>query len=89
MTPVRFSLMAALRDDAEMDFPTLREVLEAGDSVLSKAITYLEKLGYVKTKKGFVGKRPRTWVASTRAGRKAFQLHLAALRAIASGYPET
>lgn len=86
-TPVRFSLMAALKDDTEMDFATLRDLLESGDSVLSKAIASLERLGYVTTVKGYVGNRPRTWVASTGKGRRAFRQHLEALRAISDGFP--
>ncbi len=86
-TPIRFSLMAALKDETEMDFGTLRDLLESGDSVLSKAISLLERLGYVKTTKGYVGNRPRTWVASTGKGRRAFARHLAALQAIAEGFP--
>ncbi|MGI6878123.1 transcriptional regulator [Microbacterium sp. gxy059] len=84
-TPIRFSLMAALREDAEMDFRMLREMLETSDSVLSKAIGHLEQLGYVRTVKGYVGSRPRTWAASTVTGRRAFRRHVAALRAIADG----
>ena len=34
---------------------------------------------------GDVGKRPRTWLSLTAAGRAAYERHLAALRAIADG----
>lgn len=84
-TPIRFSLMAALGRHTEIDFRTLREVLEAEDSVLSKAISYLEKAGYVKVTKGYVGSRPRTWVEVTTKGHRAYQQHLLALRAITEG----
>ncbi|GAA4632910.1 hypothetical protein GCM10023196_068330 [Actinoallomurus vinaceus] len=43
----------------------------------------LEKAGYVKVTKGYVGKRPRTWPALTREGHAAFKAHCQALRAIA------
>jgi DNA-binding MarR family transcriptional regulator len=43
----------------------------------------LERAGYVHVRKGFIGKRPRTWLSLTGSGRQAFQTHLAALRAIA------
>ena len=56
-TPVRFSLMAALGRRTEIDFGTLRDILEADDSVLSKSISYLENVGYVKVKKGYSGSR--------------------------------
>jgi DNA-binding MarR family transcriptional regulator len=81
-TSVRLSMMAALSEDIELDFGGLRELLEADDSVLSKSISHLEKLEYVKVTKGYVGKRPRTWVRSTAKGRLAFERHVRALRLI-------
>ncbi|PJJ61372.1 transcriptional regulator [Compostimonas suwonensis] len=82
-TPIRFSLMAALGDDLEMDFGALRELLESENSVLSKAVSYLEKDGYVRVTKGYLGTRPRTWIAPTAKGRRAYREHLRALREIA------
>jgi len=84
-TPVRFSLMAALGRSTQIDFGTLKDLLEADDSVLSKAISHLEKLGYVNVTKGYVGNRPRTWVESTAAGYRAYEEHLGALREITQG----
>ena len=87
-TPIRFSLMAALGTHNAIDFRTLRELLEADDSVLSKAVSHLDKLGYVTVTKGYVGKRPRTWVQLSAQGSRAYQQHLAALRAISAGFPD-
>lgn len=84
-TPIRFSLMAALGRKIEIDFRTLSDLLEADDSVLSKAVSYLEKAGYVKVTKGYVGNRPRTWIEATTKGHRAYQQHLLALRAITDG----
>jgi DNA-binding MarR family transcriptional regulator len=84
-TPVRFSLMAALGGRAEVDFRTLRDLLETDDSALSKAISHLENAGYVKVTKGYAGSRPRTWVAATVRGSAAFERHVEALQAIAAG----
>ena len=50
------------------------------DSALSKQLTTLEEAGYVEIRKGFAGKRPRTTARLTRAGRAAFELHVAALQ---------
>ena len=86
-TPLRFSLMAALGQGVAVDFGTLRDLLEAEDSALSKAISHLEDAGYVRVTKGYVGKRPRTWVEATSGGERALARHLAALRAIAEGIP--
>ena len=82
LTPVRLSLLAALPGEVELDFASLRDLLETGDSVLSKAISHLEKLDYVKVAKGAMGPRPRTWVRSTARGRRALERHVRALRAI-------
>ena len=57
--------------------------MEVSDSTLSKQVALLEGVGYVHVKKGYVGKRPRTWLRLTPAGRAALGAHLAALRAIA------
>ncbi|MEO7122650.1 MAG: transcriptional regulator [Lacisediminihabitans sp.] len=84
-TPIRFSLMAALGTNAVIDFRTLRDLLEADDSVLSKAVSHLEKIGYVKVTKGYVGNRPKTWIGSTAKGTRAYEAHLRALRAITEG----
>ena len=68
------------REDVE--FAVLRDSLEVSDSVLSKQATLLETAGYVRIRKGHVGKRPRTWLALTPEGRTAFTRHVAALRAV-------
>ncbi|CAN5247800.1 transcriptional regulator [soil metagenome] len=77
--------MAALRRHTEIDFRALRDLLEANDSVLSKAVSHLAKVGYVKVSKGFAGSRPRTWVEATAKGDRAYQQHLLALREITTG----
>lgn len=81
-SPIRFSLMAALLDGNELDFKTLAEVLQVGDSALSKSISHLQVTGYVTTRRGEVGSRPRTWVCSTAKGERAFTAHLQALQEI-------
>lgn len=81
-SPIRFSLMAALLDGNELDFATLADILQAGDSVLSKSISHLHVAGYVSTRRGDVGSRPRTWVRSTVKGERAFVAHLKALQEI-------
>lgn len=83
--PVRFSIVAALAEVDEAEFGHVRDTIEISDSVLSKQSTQLEAAGYVKIRKGYVGKRPRTWLSLTPSGRAAYQRHLDALRAIAGG----
>lgn len=82
-SPVRFSIIATLAGADNAEFSFVRDAVEVSDSVLSKQISTLESAGYVKVKKGYVGKRPRTWLSLTVVGRNAFERHLAALREIA------
>jgi DNA-binding MarR family transcriptional regulator len=71
----------AAADKAE--FPFVRDTVEITDQALSKQVRTLEEAGYVKVTKGYVGKRPRTWLSLTPQGRAAFVARCAALRAIA------
>lgn len=77
--PVRLSIMAALVNADRVDFRYLRDLLDVSDSLLSKHMTLLENAGYVTVIKGYQGKRPRTWLALTDAGRAAFTAYVTAL----------
>ncbi|SHF67838.1 winged helix-turn-helix domain-containing protein [Geodermatophilus nigrescens] len=83
--PVRFSVMATLAAAEEAEFGFVRDGVQVSDSVLSKTVATLERAGYVEVRKGYVGKRPRTWLRLSAAGRDAFRAHVTALRAIADG----
>jgi DNA-binding MarR family transcriptional regulator len=83
-SPIRFSIVACLSGADRAEFSFVRDAVEVSDSALSKQVSVLESAGYVKVQKGYVGKRPRTWLSLTRAGRDAFNDHLAALGRIAA-----
>lgn len=83
--PVRFSIVAALAAAEKAEFAFVRDTVEVSDSVLSRQVATLEKAGYVAVTKGYIGKRPRTWLALTADGRAVFAAHCRALRAIAGG----
>ncbi|GAB3958395.1 hypothetical protein GCM10029978_003240 [Actinoallomurus acanthiterrae] len=80
---MRFSIVATLAAAEKAEFGYVRDTVEVSDSVLSKQVAVLEKAGYVKVTKGYVGKRPRTWLALTPDGQASFKAHCQALRAIA------
>lgn len=82
--PARFSVMAALVAADRVEFRFIRDTVELTDSALSQHLTKLEQAGYVKVTKGQVGRRPRTWVSATRAGRVAFHDHLGVLNELAA-----
>lgn len=83
--PVRFSLVAALAGTEESEFKVVRDHLQVSDSVLSRQASALETAGIIKIRKGFIGKRPRTWLSLSAQGREVWARHLAALQAIAQG----
>ena len=80
--PTRLALVALLAATEWADFRFLRDSAGLSDSALSKQLTILEDAGYIETRKGFVGKRPRTWARLTSVGRAAFDQHVAALQEI-------
>lgn len=74
--------MAALAAAEEVEFATLRDVIDISDSLLSRYASTLENAGYVCVRKGYSGKRPKTWLSLTEAGRTAFKDHVALLNQI-------
>ena len=60
-------------------FSIFSEMLDITDGNLASHISALEKIEYVEVKKQFVGKKPNTSYAVTKAGKKAFNDHLDAL----------
>lgn len=83
--PTRLKIMAmlsALRGDARLEFVELRKLLDVTDGNLGAHLGTLEGAGYVLLEKDFVGRKPRTRASLTRAGRRAFVLHVQSLKDI-------
>lgn len=76
---IRLGIMSILMVNDWVDFGTLKETLNITDGNLASHINALEKMEYLQIKKQFVGKKPNTSYAVTKAGRKAFAVHLDAL----------
>jgi DNA-binding MarR family transcriptional regulator len=76
---IRLGIMSVLMVNDWVDFGTLKEMLQVTDGNLASHITALEKMEYIKVQKQFVGKKPNTSYAVTKAGKKAFSNHLDAL----------
>ncbi len=68
-----------------IEFTRLRAILKASDGNLGAHLSTLENAGYLRVEKDFVGRKPRTRVALTPEGRRAFQRHVAYLREILDG----
>ncbi len=88
-SPVRFSITAALAGGERVEFGFVRDVVEVSDSVLSKQIARLETAGVVEVHKGYVGKRPRTWLSITPEGAARYEQHVGALQAVIATAADT
>jgi len=83
--PIRLKVMAALfamESDAEADFTFLRDHLKLTDGNLGAHLEKLESAGYLSVRKAFVGRKPRTFLRLSRAGRRAFEDYVEALRKV-------
>lgn len=79
---IRIGIMSALMVNETLSFNELKELLDATDGNLATHMKTLEEQGYVKVKKGFIGRRTNTTYEITRSGQKAFRTHIDALEQI-------
>ncbi|HYP80630.1 MAG TPA: transcriptional regulator [Steroidobacteraceae bacterium] len=85
---MRLRMTAALhaqRKGDAMEFSELKKLLGATDGNLATHLNALESAGYVEVAKDFVGRKPRTRITLSAAGRKAFARHVAYLRNLLDG----
>lgn len=86
--PIRLKIVATLHafpSGEQVEFVRLRAIVNATEGNLGAHLGTLEKAGYIAVAKDFVGKKPRTRVQLTAAGRRAFQQHVAHLKDILGG----
>ncbi|WP_242652890.1 winged helix-turn-helix domain-containing protein [Intrasporangium flavum] len=76
----RLGILALLSEADRADFTYLRSNLGLTDGNLGRHIEVLAGSGLVHVEKGYAGRRPRTWVTITRAGRHALAEEMAAIR---------
>ena len=74
--PVRLGTMTALQIDGKLDCTTLKKRLQVTDGSLGVHLQKLEEKRYIKSKKAFVGRRPKTTYQLTATGRKALANYL-------------
>lgn len=80
--PNRLQICAFLAQVKEIEFRTLKEHLGVSDSVLSKHLKTLEDSGYIYLDKRNLDGRARSWIGFTDSGKKAYEGHVAELRAL-------
>jgi DNA-binding MarR family transcriptional regulator len=76
---LRLGVMAYLANTEVADFNELKALLDVTQGNLSVQLRKLEDAAYVTIEKGYLGRKPRTQVRITPAGRKAFAGYLEAL----------
>jgi predicted transcriptional regulator len=76
---IRLGIMSVLMVNDSVDFNTMKELLELTDGNLASHIKALESLGYIRSSKQFIGRKPNTKFIITELGRTSFREHLNAL----------
>ncbi|GAA2839746.1 transcriptional regulator [Kitasatospora paracochleata] len=77
---VRLGILTVAHQARRVEFGFLRTALGLTAGNLSQHLTVLEKAGLVEIEKGYEGKRARTWLSLTPAGRRALQEEVAQLK---------
>ena len=73
---IRLGIVSALAVNDSLSFNDLKRVLKTSDGNLSVHARKLEEADYVRCKKFFDGRMPRTEYRLTSSGRKAFEDYL-------------
>jgi DNA-binding transcriptional ArsR family regulator len=87
--PIRLAILTVLNEADIVDFSYLKRVLNVTDGNLGRHLEVLNVGGLVDLRKEFIGKRPRTWVAITTAGRSALVIQVEAMRSIVDKFDAT
>ncbi len=83
--PKRLRIMAILSAAEQVEFAYLRDRLALTPPDVSKQMKALQDAGYVRVNKSGRGPGSRTWYRISRTGRRAYNAHVAALRAVLDG----
>jgi DNA-binding MarR family transcriptional regulator len=78
----RLGIMSILMASKQVEFNYLKDKLKLTDGNLSSHLSLLEKEKYIKIKKIFVKKKPKTLCQMTDKGRQAFEEYLENLEKI-------
>jgi DNA-binding MarR family transcriptional regulator len=84
----RLGILTITSRARQADFGYLQEALGLTSGNLSTHLTVLEDAGLVRVERGYQGRRARTWVSITRAGRAALAAEITALAALVREHDE-
>ncbi|MBU1338886.1 MAG: transcriptional regulator [Acidobacteria bacterium] len=83
----RLGIMSILMASDEAEFNYLKEKLNLTDGNLSSHLSLLEKEKYIRIRKKFIKKKPKTLCRMTEKGRQAFEEYLENLEKIIRSFP--
>lgn len=78
----RLGIMSVLMVNNEVSFNELKELLEMTDGNLATHLKAIEKVKFLRVKKEFVDRKPKTTYEATQSGKAAFEAHLKTLEAL-------
>ena len=81
---VRLGILAIAKEARQVEFSYLRTNLELSAGNLSQHLAVLENAGLISIEKGYAGKRARTWITLTNAGRAALAEEITQLKLLIS-----
>ena len=73
LSKTRLGIISALIGGDTLEFTYLRDLLNLSDGNLSVQIRKLEEAGYIRVKKVFVERKPKTFCRITAKGQKAIK----------------
>ncbi|WP_442265783.1 winged helix-turn-helix domain-containing protein [Tenacibaculum sp. ZS6-P6] len=82
---IRLGIMSVLVVNEYADFKTLKELLGATDGNLASHSKALEKVGFIRVEKQFIGRKPNTKYYATKLGKEEFKKHVEALERLLKG----
>lgn len=76
---IRLGIMSILSVNESADFNSMKQLMEVTDGNLASHLKALEGIGYIRSTKQFIGRKPNTSYQITKEGRARFKEHLDAL----------
>lgn len=86
---VRLGILTIAHEARRVEFGYLRSNLELTAGNLSQHLNVLEKAELITIEKGYAGKRARTWITLTKAGRAALVEEITQLKRLISQIEHT
>jgi DNA-binding MarR family transcriptional regulator len=86
---VRLGILTVAHEARRVEFSYLRDTLGVTAGNLSQHLGVLENAELIAIEKGYAGKRARTWITLTKAGRAALAEEIAHLKLLISRVEHT